>query len=83
MDFTATEGSMPERPSCPRSTLNFGLQRGSAPAWLAGILALLDRRTAEHIRLPAIWRSALRSHRPRNVGPTRAEFRSANSLKSK
>ena len=37
----------------------------SAPAWRAGILALLDTRAAVHIRLPSIWRSARRSHRPK------------------
>jgi hypothetical protein len=49
-------------------------------AWRAGILALLDRRPAEHRRFPSVWRSALRSDRPKQlrinrvgvVGPKRA-----------
>ena len=36
----------------------------SARAWRAGILALLDRRAAEHRRFPSPWRSARRSDRP-------------------
>src|SRR5262245_17501060 len=40
----------------------------SAPDWWPRILTLLDRHAAKHRRFPSLWRSALRSDRPKQPG---------------
>ena len=60
----------------------------SAPTWRAGFLALLDKRAAELRQFPSplsLWRTALRSDRPKSFSPIdpglfNAPFCSGNAL---
>src|SRR5262245_36620029 len=52
----------------------------SAPDWWPRILTLLDRHAAKHRGFPSLWRSALRSDRPKQPGSNLAAPRESVCL---